>query len=72
MKVLATVDGSKCSEAILPQLHMIARLPDVEFTFLSIAAPPHETSRTLVLAAPVAAGLAAPGGTPVAVAPDNK
>lgn len=41
MKVLATFDGSAFSEAILPQLALIAGLPSAEFTLLSVAHEPH-------------------------------
>jgi nucleotide-binding universal stress UspA family protein len=53
MKVLATFDGSKCSEAILPQLEWMADLPNTQFTFLSIAHRAHEPGpgRTLQSAA---------------------
>ena len=37
MKILATFDGSKFSEAILPQLQLIARLPGAEFTLFGVA-----------------------------------
>ena len=37
MKVLATFDGSALSEATLPQLTMIARLPTAEFVFVAVA-----------------------------------
>ena len=34
MKILATFfDGSRCSEAIVPQLEWMARIPDGQFTF---------------------------------------
>ncbi len=36
MKILATFDGSKCSEVVVPQLEWLARLGDADFTFLSI------------------------------------
>ena len=45
MKILATFDRSKCSEAILPELEWMAQLPDVEFTFLTIARRPRETAK---------------------------
>jgi nucleotide-binding universal stress UspA family protein len=37
MKILATFDGSPLSEAILPQLSMLAALPNVEMDLLSVA-----------------------------------
>ena len=37
MKILATFDGSKFSEAILPQLLIISRLPGAEFTLFGVA-----------------------------------
>ena len=40
MKILATFDRSKCSEAILPELEWMAQLPDAQFTFLTIARRP--------------------------------
>ncbi len=43
MEILATFDGSTCSEAIIPQLRWMAALPDAHVTLLSIARPPHET-----------------------------
>ena len=45
MEILATFDGSKCSEAILPQLEWLARVPDARFTFLSFMRRPDETPR---------------------------
>jgi len=41
MKILATFDGSKFSEATLPQLEMMARLPAAEFIFLAVTHEPH-------------------------------
>ena len=35
MKILATFDGTKYSEAIMPQLQQMAHLPSVEFTSLT-------------------------------------
>lgn len=40
MKILATFDGSRLSEATLPTLAMMAALPTAEFTFLGIADEP--------------------------------
>ena len=67
MKILATFDGSKSSEAILPQLRWMARIPGAEFTFLSVARRPHETSRRRA-PRPVAAGVIIAGSTPIAIA----
>lgn len=41
MKILATFDRSEFSEAILPQLALIAGLPSAEFTLLSVAHEAH-------------------------------
>jgi len=41
MRILATFDGSKLSEATLATLSMMADLPTAEFTFLGIADEPH-------------------------------
>ena len=46
MKILATFDGSTFSEAILPQLSMIARVPTAEFTLLAVAQEPGGLLRT--------------------------
>jgi nucleotide-binding universal stress UspA family protein len=67
MKILATFDGSKCSEAILPQLEWMAHLPDAEFTFLSIARRPHETAKGGRRSPTTAAGLGGPGATPIVI-----
>ncbi len=40
MRILATFDGSKFSEATLPTLSIIADLPTAEFTFLGVADEP--------------------------------
>lgn len=37
MKILATFDGSKCAEAALSSLEMMARVPDTEVTLFSVA-----------------------------------
>ncbi len=66
MKILATFDGSKSSEAILPQLRWMAQLPGAEFTFLTVARRPHETSRH-VASPPLAAGIVFAGSTPIAI-----
>ena len=71
MKILATFDGSQCSEAILPQLEMMAHMPNAEFTFLLVAVKPREVARRGPLATPVVAGLGAPGGTPILVTPTD-
>jgi nucleotide-binding universal stress UspA family protein len=63
MKILATFDGSKCSEAIVPQLEWMARLPDAEFTFLSIAPCPHETA----LRQPLQSAAGGLGSMPIAI-----
>ena len=40
MKILATFDGTKFSESIMPRLEQIAHLPNAEFTLLSVAHEP--------------------------------
>ena len=40
MKILATFDGTTYSEAIMPQLQQIARLPNVQFYLLAVAHEP--------------------------------
>jgi nucleotide-binding universal stress UspA family protein len=67
MKILATFDGSKCSEAIVPQLEWMAHLPDAQFTFLSIARRPHETAQVGRPSQPSVAGLAGMGATSIAM-----
>lgn len=70
MKILATFDGSACSEVIVPQLEWMARLPDAQFTFLSIAHRPQEVAhvgRPSQLGAAGLAGLAGLGSTPIAI-----
>jgi len=67
MEILATFDGSTCSEAIIPQLGWMAALPGAHFTLLSITRPPRHTPgisrppRTV-------AGLPGPNSIPVAIA----
>ena len=68
MKILATFDGSKCSEAIVPQLEWLARLDGAEFTFLSIAHQPFDAAHVRTASQPVAAESAGSGSTPVAAA----
>jgi len=46
MKILATFDGSKFSEAILPQLLLIAALPNAEFTLFGVASEQGGVLRT--------------------------
>jgi nucleotide-binding universal stress UspA family protein len=41
MKILATFDGSRFSEATLRQLEMMAHLPTAEFVFLAVTHEPH-------------------------------
>ena len=70
MKILATFDGSTCSEVIIPQLERMARLPDAQFTFLSIAHRQHGTARGTRVRPQsqlTVAGMAGPGSTPVAI-----
>ena len=67
MKILATFDGSRYSEVIVPQLEWMARLPDAQFTFLSIAHGHRETARVRPLPQLAVAGVAGPGSTPVAI-----
>jgi nucleotide-binding universal stress UspA family protein len=66
MKILAALDGSKCSEAIVPQLEWMALLPDAQLTFLSIAHRPHETALREPSQSAVV-GLAGPGAAPIAI-----
>jgi nucleotide-binding universal stress UspA family protein len=42
MKVLATFDGSACSESILPHVSWIARVPGVRIVLLSVADAPDQ------------------------------
>lgn len=70
MKILATFDGATRSEVIVPQLEWMARLPDAEFTFLSIAHCPQETAqagRPSQLTIARLAGLAGLGATAIAI-----
>ena len=53
MKILATFDGTKYSEAIMPQLQQMAHLPSVEFTLLSVAHEPDAKLRTRGLPRPI-------------------
>jgi nucleotide-binding universal stress UspA family protein len=68
MKILATFDGSSCSEVTIPQLEWLARMPDAEFTLLSIAHRPHETARARQLPKATAAGMGGQGSTPIVIA----
>ncbi|MEX2247966.1 MAG: universal stress protein [Dehalococcoidia bacterium] len=70
MKILAAFDGSKCSEAIVPQLEWMARLSDAQFTFLSIVRRPcgtalEEPSQTAIASAAATATLAGDRGEAV-------
>jgi nucleotide-binding universal stress UspA family protein len=67
MKILATFDGSTRSEAIVPQLEWMARLPDAQFTFLSIAHCPQETARVGWPSQLTMARQAGLGSTPIAI-----
>ena len=67
MKILATFDGSKSSEAILPHLRWMAQILGAEFTFFSVARRPHETSRRQRLSQPVVAGMTVAGATPITI-----
>ena len=66
MKILATFDGSKCSEATLPELDWMAQLPGAQFTFLTIAHRPHETVKAGTLSR-ATAGLGEMGATTITV-----
>jgi nucleotide-binding universal stress UspA family protein len=68
MKIMATFDGSKFSESILPLLEQMAGLPGAEFILLSVADSPHgqlegRPHRPAVVAMPGAPG----GGTAIVV-----
>ena len=56
MKILATFDGTKFSESVMPQLGQIAHLPDVEFTLLSVAHEPDGKLRRRGLPRPIIVG----------------
>ena len=45
MKILATFDGTAFSEAIIPQLTLMAALPAAEFTLLAVAHEPDGSLR---------------------------
>ena len=53
MKILATFDGTKYSEAVMPQLQLMAGLPSVEFTLLSVAHEPDAKLRRRGLPRPI-------------------
>jgi nucleotide-binding universal stress UspA family protein len=48
MKILATFDGSVCSESILPQLRALSALPGVELILLRVGEVPEETEESVV------------------------
>lgn len=56
MKVLATFDGSALSEATLPQLTMIARLPTSEFVLVGVAASVKDSFQHVIEPAQAASG----------------
>jgi nucleotide-binding universal stress UspA family protein len=66
-RVLVTLDGSKTSEAILPEAEKFGRSTGAEILLLMVASPPEratEAARPLVVA-----GVPAPGGTVSVPAP---
>jgi nucleotide-binding universal stress UspA family protein len=67
MKILATFDGSKCSEAIVPHLEWLARLDGAEFTFLSIARQPRDAAHVRTASQPVVAESPGTGSTPLGI-----
>jgi nucleotide-binding universal stress UspA family protein len=67
MKILATFDGSPCSEAILPQLTSLARGPEDQVTLFSVVEPPGGGVRMRGPLRPVVGVAAMPGTTPLVV-----
>lgn len=65
MKILATFDGTKFSESIMPRLEQIAHLPNAEFTLLSVAHEPDAKLRRRGRPRPIAVSDAMGRGTPV-------
>lgn len=65
MKILATFDGTKYAEAIMPQLMLIANLPNVEFLLLSVAHEPDGKLRRRGRPRPIVVADAMGIGTPV-------
>ena len=65
MKILATFDGTKYAEAIMPQLQLMAALPSAEFTLLAVAHEPDGKLSRRGLPRPILATSAM--GTPASV-----
>jgi nucleotide-binding universal stress UspA family protein len=67
MKILATFDETPFSEAILPQLNLIAGLPNAEFTLLSVAHEPDGKLRKRGRPRPIVFTDAMGRGTPMVI-----
>jgi nucleotide-binding universal stress UspA family protein len=60
-RVLVTLDGSGCSEAVLPEVVKLLRGTEAEVHLLTVAEEPEATA-TRPIAEPLTVGVAAPGG----------
>ena len=67
MKILATFDGTKFSESIMPQLQKLAALPSADFILLAVAHEPTGNLRKRGLPRPVVVSDAIGRGTPVTI-----
>jgi nucleotide-binding universal stress UspA family protein len=65
VKILATFDGSPCSEAILPQLAKLARGAEDSVTLFSVVEPPGGGVRMRGPLRPVVGVATLPGSTPL-------
>jgi nucleotide-binding universal stress UspA family protein len=64
MKILATFDGSACSESIIPQLRVLSAIPGAEFILLRVAEQPHGQVAGQARP-PLAVAPLGPGGTAI-------
>jgi nucleotide-binding universal stress UspA family protein len=69
MKILATFDGTKFSESIMPLLQQMAALPAAEFILLAVAHEPSGKLRRRGLSRPVVVSDAVGRGTPIIIQP---
>lgn len=66
MKILATLDGSRLAESIVPQVQTLCALPNAELVLLSVGAVPHGQLMGDVKA-PIAAAPAGSSGNAIVV-----
>jgi nucleotide-binding universal stress UspA family protein len=69
MKIMATFDGSRFSESIIPRLEQFAALPDVEMILVTVADMPHGVRRDDADHLPAGAPATLSGATAIVVQP---